>query len=90
MTTYTDETADKSGDTSLTTNTTIVVRGQHVSATPAVLKSVAPASTVYTFSHAFTHQFGAQTVHYRAGGSYILDAATKAILLAAGAPMTAA
>jgi hypothetical protein len=81
-----DELIIQSNDVALT-NIAHIVNGVIVSLTPAQFKTYCAANTVYTFTHAFSHQVGPNVVHYAQNRTYTLDATTKAILVAANAPM---
>jgi len=71
-------------------STTIVANGTHTNVNAAQLKAVSAAGTVYTFTASYRHAFNGQNLDFRKGASYALDAALKARLVAAGAPMIAA
>jgi hypothetical protein len=72
------------------TSSTIVINGIHTSTNAAQLKTIAAAGTVYTFTASYRHAYKGQHLDFRKGVSYVLDPNLKAVLLAAGAPMTAA
>ena len=72
------------------TTATIVVNGTHTNVNAAQLKAVSAAGTVFTFTASYRHTFSGQSLDFRKGASYVLDAQLKSRLLAAGAPMVAA
>jgi hypothetical protein len=72
------------------TTATIVVNGTHTNVNAAQLKAVSAAGTVFTFTASYRHIFSGQSLDFRKGASYVLDAQLKSRLLAAGAPMVAA
>ncbi len=72
------------------TGTPVIINGVKANITPAVLKAIAPLSTVYTFTSNYAMTWNGAHVVFRKGVSYQLDAAQKAALLAASAPMVAA
>ena len=70
----------------------IIVNGTHAAGTAALVKAVAgPSAVAYRFTAPFTfhHTGSTSPLHYRRGVSYLLDATTRAALIAAAAPMTA-
>ena len=68
----------------------MMIGGVVAVATPAVLKAVAPANSVYTFSTGYVYHWGSGPLTFRRGFAYALDPRLKAALLAAGAPMAVA
>lgn len=72
------------------TTATVLINGVHVAMSAAPLKAIAPASSVYTFSAAYSHIVNGKQLSYKRGGSYILDPALLVVLQALGAPMVAA
>jgi hypothetical protein len=76
------------------TTQTGVINGVHAVMSNALVKSnaIANNATAYQFTASYTFHYPATTgtpVNYRKGVAYQLDAALKAALLAAGAPMVA-
>lgn len=72
------------------TGVPMIVNGVHVNASAAVLKAASPAGTIFTFTANYSYVQKGQHLQFRRGASYALDAALKAALLAASAPMVAA
>ena len=68
----------------------MVVRGQHVAATPTAIKAAAPSGSTFTFSATYSYTHKGIHISVRRGQTVSLSPEMKAILLAAGAPMVAA
>lgn len=67
-----------------------VVSGMLTEVSVTQLKALAGVGTVYTFTAPFGLMRAGQPLHFKSGGSYVLDATLIAALQARSAPMVAA
>jgi hypothetical protein len=79
----TDEPADQANVTQA-----MVVNGVHAVMNVTTVKASAGASNVYKFTKSFAFPWNGQHTTYKQSCVYALDAALKAALIAASAPMT--
>ena len=78
----TDEPADQ-----INVSQSMIINGIRSPVTTATLKSSAGASNVYKFTKTFPFYYNGHMTTYKQNMLYAHDAATKAALIAAGAPM---
>lgn len=65
----------------------MIINGVRSPVTAAALKVSAGSTNVYLFSKTFTFHWNGHTTTYKQNQVYALDAAQKAALIAASAPM---